>query len=84
MTVRALEPKRWNTRFLAYARSQGTPDPEAMLALDRIRYPGGVMAGYILWNSARWDEFCAERGIDSHYRSLHGAEYDAWLAKKVP
>lgn len=49
----------WNPRYLAYARAEGEPDPDAMLARDRERYPGGSMCGFMLWIQARWREWAA-------------------------
>lgn len=40
----------WNPRFVWYAQSQGR-SPEEQLEHDAARYPGGKMAGFILWIS---------------------------------
>lgn len=45
------EQKEWNSRYLAYCKAHGEQDPEVMLQKDRVRWPGGYMAGYIIWNS---------------------------------
>lgn len=58
------EPSRvYTSRYLPYCKAQGTPDPDAMLARDRVRYPGGVMAGYSLWIGERWTEWRLTRGL---------------------
>lgn len=43
-------------RFVAYARSQGR-DPEAQLAHDMRKWPGGCMAGFMIWTGQRLAEF---------------------------
>lgn len=53
--------QQWNPRYVAYAVAHGR-SPEDMLAHDRSAWPGGVMAGFMLWMSDRWQE----------WRSLHG------------
>ena len=51
-----------NPRYLAYAKAHGKT-PAGMLASDTERWPGGKMAGFILWVGARWAEWCAARGL---------------------
>lgn len=53
---------KWNPRYLAYCAAQGVATPEAMLAQDDERWPGGRMAGFLLWISDRWAAWCAARG----------------------
>lgn len=43
-------PKEWNPRYVAYAQSQGR-SPAAQIKYDQKQWPGGCMAGYILWIS---------------------------------
>ena len=45
-----------NPRFAAYARAHGRT-PEEQSAHDRQRFPGGSMAGFLTWNSARWEDW---------------------------
>lgn len=42
---------KWNPYFLAYARAAGR-EPDAQLEHDKARYPGGCMAGFIVWIAA--------------------------------
>lgn len=49
----------WNPRFVAYAAAHGRT-PDAQTAHDDAAYPGGHMAGFILWASERDRE--ARRG----------------------
>lgn len=42
----------WNSRFLEYAAANGRT-PEAQLAADALRYPGGRMCGFIAWVTSR-------------------------------
>lgn len=76
-------PKRWNSRYLAYAKANGEPSPEAMKASDRKRYPGGLMCGFMLWMDICWSEWRSIKGYDRN-RPLGVAdhvEFDAWLAE---
>lgn len=73
-----------NPRYLAYCRAHGLT-PEAMLAFDRERAPGGHMGPFIRWVGQRWQEW----GV-AHNRSAwsgHTAEdhehFDAWLQEIV-
>ncbi|WP_213308245.1 hypothetical protein [Paraburkholderia sacchari] len=72
--------KQWNPRFAAYAASRGMT-PEQASAADRITYPGGRFAGFVVWNSQRIREFLQETG---EHRSVttHFGLYDAWLARR--
>ena len=77
--------KIYNPRYLAYCRAHGTPDPEAMLALDRKRWPGGVMAGYLVWNTEQWGAWRKETGVRTpHLLEEHHRAFDAWLEAKYP
>lgn len=40
----------WNPLYLEYAAAQGRP-PCEQLVLDGFLYPGGKMAGFIVWRS---------------------------------
>jgi len=53
--------KPWNTRYLEYARAHERT-PERMLEWDRERFPGGKMAGFILWMSGRWQDWAKSVG----------------------
>ena len=72
----------WTARFLAYCRAHGTPDPRAMLSRDAARYPGGRMAGFMLWIGARWCDFYRAEPKTHGRRDLDRdqAAFDAWLA----
>ena len=51
----------WNPRFAAYATSHGKT-PEEMLRYDEEFYPGGRMAGFVIWISGKWMEYCRQTG----------------------
>ena len=75
--------KGMNPRYVNYARAHGK-SPAAMLAADKITWPGGCMCGFLLWNSARLAEFRKLRPdcfLDSTL-VLH-APYDDWLRQWV-
>lgn len=46
----------WNPRYVAFAATHGRT-PEAQLDADRVEWPGGVMAGFIIWISQRKEAF---------------------------
>jgi hypothetical protein len=57
-----------------------------MMALDKERWPGGKMAGYILWIGERWAEWKAAhpelappRGSDWVLTREDQAMFDTWL-----
>ena len=72
-----------NPRWVNYARVHGRTSDE-QLAHDRVRWPGGSMCGFILWNNARLREFAQTASNAGFF--LHGhliedghVAYDAWL-----
>ena len=67
-------------RFAAYALAHGR-DPEAQLAHDRGRFPGGRMAGYIVWIGGRlraWRS-ATGRAPDAPMDGADHAAFDRWL-----
>lgn len=77
-----------NSRYLAYCKAHGEPDPDKMIEKDKKIYPGGFMCGFILWIQVKWDEWKEENkkfySGDSHTPadSDHNL-FDTWLNKKV-
>ena len=61
----------WNPYYIAYAREHDR-SPEAMLAHDGERCPGGRMAEFIIWCQRRWAE----------WRKLHGRQRDDILSEQ--
>ena len=51
----------WNPRYVAYAREHGL-EPEVMIQRDEDTYPGGRMAGFIVWIGEKWDAYASEVG----------------------
>ena len=78
----AKAPTVYNRRYLAYATAHGR-DPEAMLAHDEQAWPGGKMAGFMLWISERWQAWARERGIvslNNHVKSDEDhADFDRFI-----
>jgi len=66
----------WNARYLCYAASQRR-EPEAQLAYDRLRYPGGRMAGYITWINEKTRQ---HKALD---QGRLGLDLDTWLTVVV-
>jgi hypothetical protein len=46
----------WNPRFVAYAKAHGQT-PEGMLQNDKEKFPGGCMAGFMLWINTMRQKF---------------------------
>lgn len=70
--------KAWNSRYVAYARAHGrTPDEQ--VDADRREWPGGVMAGFMLWISARWSEWRRLTGRSFPASADDHREFDTWL-----
>jgi hypothetical protein len=70
-----------NTRFLHYARVHGRT-PEEMLKYDEERFPGGKMAGYIMWIDQRWNDYTTRVGIRRPVVShKHHSAFDQWLSE---
>jgi hypothetical protein len=70
----------YNPRYIVYAKSRGKT-PEEMLANDRIEYPGGCMAGFLVWSGQRIEEFrkLNPKAFIGGHIADHDA-YDNWLA----
>jgi len=89
----------WNPRYLAYCRAMGQKTPEAMLAVDRERFPGGHMVGFMIFMSENWSEFerlylppprpprpfGSFRDLDRQIWRLDNHDaFDTWLQAKYP
>jgi hypothetical protein len=46
----------WNERFVSYAMAHGN-SAEQQIEIDRKKYPGGSMCGYICWMSEQKTKF---------------------------
>ena len=66
----------WNPRYHAYAAAHGET-PESMMAVDKDRWPGGKMAGFILWIGERWKEYREKNGMGQH-DPLFKKDHDAF------
>lgn len=73
-----------NPRYLAYCAAHDTLDPDAMLETDRIRWPGGIMCGFMLWVRDQWAAWYEETGEKPEHRDVPSprqhAAFDAWLS----
>lgn len=75
------ESKKWNPRYLVYC---GDEDPDTVLERDRERYPGGCMAGFILWLHRKWAEWKTMKGYpltECYAYSPYQEEFDEWLSE---
>jgi hypothetical protein len=73
-----------NPRYILYAKAHGCT-PDEMMERDKKDYLGVCMLGFILWNTARLNEYKAL--IRAPMREPLGtsalAKYDEWLAEYV-
>lgn len=74
----------YNSRFINYARVHGKT-PGEMFDADRVRFPGGRMAGFITWNRVHINNFYTAHP-EAFYKSpgdpprlVDHAAYDAYL-----
>ena len=78
----------WNPRYVAYCTAHGNT-PEAQLKADVEKYPGGYMAGFILWMAEKARKFSKQRGLDHDgfgyflCRNEGQDEYTKWLAEEA-
>ena len=66
-------------RYALYAKANGRT-PEAQLAADKVKYPGGCMTGFILWISARQRDYTT-RLIEEAFstREARDHDFEKWL-----
>jgi hypothetical protein len=69
---------RYNPRYLAYCKAHGKI-PNAMMMHDEQRFPGGCMAGYILWIGGKWAEWKKVTGNNGPLGNEHYTQFDEWL-----
>jgi hypothetical protein len=74
----------WNPRYVAYARASGK-HPSQMLSLDRKRYPGGRMSGFIRWIDSKWRKWDQVHAHPrDHVRTVkEHDDFTAWLLADV-
>lgn len=76
----------WNPRYRVYARRHGKT-PEEMLAHDEHAWPGGRMAGFMLWISQQWTAWAKLKGMtrtasgsnDTPISEAMHEEFTGWL-----
>lgn len=74
-----IEP--YNPRYLAYCRANRMASPEDMMLHDYVRFPGGVMCGFILWMHDKGKAFRKLKGYDvgEPLSEDDQQEFGAWL-----
>lgn len=70
-------------RYAAYCALNGGLSPEITMRRDQEKYPGGVMAGFILWVNEMWREWEETFGKVEVKGQEHHDHFDAWLQDKV-
>lgn len=69
-------------RYIEYSRDHDKT-PEAMSVVDKERWPGACMCGFMCWISERWTEFSKIFKRDRHSHSLQDhADFDVWLTTR--
>lgn len=64
--------KKWNPRYVAYARSNGMT-PEAMLKHDKAK--GIFMIEFSIWIQRKWTEYVRAKGFKfSHWKYVKSEE----------
>ena len=66
--------KEFNPRFVAYSRLNGNT-PEIQIEKDKMEYPGGCMAGFIIWIDQKLREYksiCPRAFIGLHLSDHDG------------
>jgi len=67
----------WNSRYLAYCRAMGTPDPHVRRALD-----GDTLDPAMWWINDRWREWEQVSGRTMRSKADHEA-FDRWLDERT-
>ena len=75
--------KTYNPYFVAYCKSQGR-EPEAQLTHDTTRWPGGKMAGFMLWIREAWTTWSKETNEVKHgsWSTDQTQAFTSWLAAR--
>ena len=70
----------WNPRYLAYSAAH-LRTPAEQLRHDVAEYPGGCMAGFLIWIKQRWRQWRALNGFgpEDILGSPEVRQFDAWL-----
>ncbi|CAB3730656.1 hypothetical protein LMG27174_05766 [Paraburkholderia rhynchosiae] len=56
--------------------------PDEVVEADRTTFPGGCMAGYIVWNSRHISAYLTETKLDRNNLILFPDQYTEWLARR--
>lgn len=84
MSNKAKPAKQYQSRYVAYATAHDV-QPVEMIARDRVEWPGGAMAGYILWIQEQLSTWRTDndRTPRSSLSSADDIAFDAWLDAQV-
>lgn len=80
MELRELSAQKFQPRYVAYAKTNDR-EPDEQLEHDRVAFPGGCMAGYIVWINGRWAAWDEKNGYKrGHIRLVNEHEaFTDWL-----
>lgn len=75
---------RLNPRYVCYAKAHGR-SPDAMFEADDARYPGGRMAGFMIWIRGQWHEYRTAHGISPNapVSNEQHDHFNTWLEAKM-
>jgi len=72
----------FNPRFTAYSAASNRSEL-AQIEFDSVRWPGGKMAGFMLWVSSMWHKWSRETGEKPEWGSSWSDRqhklFDRWL-----
>jgi hypothetical protein len=77
--------RKWNPRYVQYAKAHGST-PARQLTADTAAWPGGKMAGFMVWMSEAWSEFRQQHGYrrddEKDGSDERQREFDTWLGTR--
>lgn len=77
--------KTYQPRYIAYCKSNNRK-PEEQLNHDSEQYPGGKMAGYIIWIGEMWHKWSKETNEKPEWAgswsNQQHKKFDKWLKEK--
>jgi len=69
----------YQKRYIAYASAMGR-SPDQQLAWDETHWPGGKMAGFMLWISEAWHRWGQAPEWGDAWSDRQHEMFDAWLS----
>ena len=70
----------YQPRYIAYCNFNNK-SPEEMMIADKIEFPGGRTAGFILWITSAWSLWEKETKRFKPHGDQDHIDFDQWLTK---